>query len=234
MANQAPSGSVIPAATAPSRSRHLLVVFGSVCIALALYFALLVLAPHLSLLFAQSKDELHPTPRTTIPAVVEISAASEDSVVEKPEEPQLYDIDNALVIEKIGIKLAIPEINHAGALERGTWHRRPHQGNPEIGGNFVLTGHRFGFDWTPAGVARNSAFFHLDKLVPGDVVTVYWNQRRYDYEIVESHQVDPNATWIENQSELHRLTLYTCTLGGEYDGRVVFTARPLFEAGESV
>lgn len=138
-----------------------------------------------------------------------------------------YDIGNTLIIDKINLQLDIVQSESAEALERGTWHRWPKQGDPEIGNNFILTGHRFGFDWTPEGVARNSAFYQLDKLVDGDVVTVYWNQRKYEYVVDGKHTAHPNASWIEAPSEEHRLTLYTCTLGGESDGRVVLTAKPI-------
>ena len=190
------------------------------------YLLTLFALPAVSLSFID-KSHLHPQPVAAafnLPVTSPLSAPLE---ADAPSTPLRYDIGNTVVIEKIGVRLDIVEAADASALEQGAWHRRPTQGNPEIGGNFILTGHRFGFDWTPQGVARNSAFYHLDKLATGDVVTIYWNGQRYDYTIDTKKKINPNDGWVENQTAEHILTLYTCTLGGEYDGRIVYTARPV-------
>jgi LPXTG-site transpeptidase (sortase) family protein len=189
-----------------------------------LYLIALFTVPELSWRFGD-KSGLHPEPvaaAAPTPGQDPVSGPTGEPAAATPR----YDIGNTVVIEKIGVRLDIVEAENAAALEKGAWHRRPEQGNPEIGGNFILTGHRFGFDWTPQGVARNSAFYHLDKLTAGDVVTVYWNGRRYDYTIDTKKRIDPDDGWVENQTADHILTLYTCTLGGEYDGRIVYTAKP--------
>ena len=69
----------------------------------------------------------------------------------------------------------------------------------------------------------------IDKLSVGDQIIVEFNGKRYGYQISEHKEVKPTQTEIEAVSEESKLTLYTCTLKGESDGREVFIAKPLGE-----
>ncbi len=60
----------------------------------------------------------------------------------------------------------------------------------------------------------------------GDDITVYWDKKDYRYKITEVKTVKPNETSIEAPSKEPKLTIYTCTLGGSADGRVVVIAKP--------
>lgn len=53
------------------------------------------------------------------------------------------------------------------------------------------------------------------------------NGRRYQYEITKKYEVKPTQIEIEASSNEAKLTLYTCTLQGENDGREVFEAKLL-------
>lgn len=131
--------------------------------------------------------------------------------------------ENKIIIDKINVNSAILEGNKEN-LDKGVWHRFPERGNPEMGGNFVLTGHRFKFAPTPVMVKEASVFYNVDKLVIGDEIIVHWNGRKYVYKIQKLYRVNPSQTEIENVGEAH-MTLYTCTLAGSYDGREVVEAK---------
>lgn len=131
-----------------------------------------------------------------------------------------------------GDRLYIPQINvdvpiaagGSGALQKGAWHRKPENGNPEKGGNFVLSAHRFVMDITPRGTVEKSPFYNIDRLAIKDRLVVDYKGKRYEYEIKRKYAVPPNATDIEAKSDIPKLTLYSCTLQGSADGRDVIEA----------
>lgn len=131
--------------------------------------------------------------------------------------------ENRLYIPKIDINLPYntggPEV-----MEHGAWWRKPDNGNPKDGGNFVLSAHRFIMGITPWHTARKSPFYSIDKLKVGDPIIVDYEGNRYTYEITKSFDVKPDAVHIEQRTAAPQLTLYSCTLGGATDGRNVFIA----------
>lgn len=112
--------------------------------------------------------------------------------------------ENTLVIPKIGVQTKILEGKSISILSQGIWHR-PHTGEPEKG-NMVLAGHRY--KWT----SGPNTFYHLPELVVGDLVRIYWQEERFDYEVTQVFEVDSSAVDIEAQKGTEELTLYTCTL----------------------
>lgn len=139
----------------------------------------------------------------------------------EPSEDRIY-------IPKIGVSVPLAT-GGAEALEKGSWHRFPERGDPEKGGNFIVSAHRFSLGATPGQTRQKSPFYHIDKLEAGDQIIVDFNGKRYGYEIAEEKRVKPTQTEIEAASNVPKLTLYTCTLQGESDGREVFIAQPLGE-----
>lgn len=131
-------------------------------------------------------------------------------------------------------RLYIPSINvnvsyAAGGpetLEHGAWWRKAENGNPKDGGNFVVAAHRFQIGPTPHRTINNSPFYNIDRLKLGDEITVDYNGGRYVYVIDHIRRVNPDAIEIEERTSTPRLTLYTCTLGGTFDGREVIFASP--------
>lgn len=131
-------------------------------------------------------------------------------------------------------RLYIPSINvnvsyAAGGpetLERGAWWRKSDNGNPKDGGNFVIAAHRFQIGPTPHRTINNSPFYNIDRLKVGEDITVDYAGKRYEYTIAEIRRVNPDAIEIEERTQDPRLTLYTCTLGGTFDGREVIFATP--------
>jgi LPXTG-site transpeptidase (sortase) family protein len=60
----------------------------------------------------------------------------------------------------------------------------------------------------------------------GDEVVINWEGKQYKYRITKLKTVKPNAIEVEDQTSDPQLTIYTCTLGGAADGRVVVVAKP--------
>lgn len=134
--------------------------------------------------------------------------------------------NNRLYIDTIDVDVAIVE-GGSEALEQGAWHRKPENGDPAKGGNFVLSAHRFQIGFTPGQTQELSPFYHIDKLQPGDEIVVDWNGKRYHYEVAKKYKVERSAVEIEALSQKAKLTLYSCDLAGEQAGREVIEARPL-------
>lgn len=103
---------------------------------------------------------------------------------------------------------AIVEGDAEAVLEKGAWHRRPENGNPEKGGNFVLSAHRFQMGFTPGQTNTKSPFYHIDKLKEGDEIHVDYNYKRYAYVITRKYQVDRYAISIEDPSKETKMTLF--------------------------
>lgn len=155
---------------------------------------------------------------------------ADDKVADAPAlQPTSTASQDMLYIPKIG--LTIPYL--AGGpktLNENAWHRYPERGDPVKGGNFILSGHRFQLGLTPGATKRRSPFYHINKLEPGDKIYVDFESKRYTYEVVRRFSVKPYQTEVEAPSDTPKLTIYTCTLKGERDGREVVEARPLAES----
>ena len=134
---------------------------------------------------------------------------------------------NRIIIPKIGVD--IPYGEGEVALDHGAQWRYPERGNPEDGGNFIIAAHRFALAATPQATLVKSPFYHIDKLVVGDEIVADYNGKRYGYKVEKIYDVKPTQVEIEAPSDTAKLTLYTCTLGGSSDGRVVIEASPLGE-----
>ena len=121
---------------------------------------------------------------------------------------------NILTIDKIGVQSEILEGVNEATLGRGLW-RRPHSSTPELGGNTVIAAHRFKY------TTGANTFYHLDKLKPGDNVSLTWKGLTYEYEIISASVVPSTDTSIEARTEDAILTLYTCTPLWTSDKRMV-------------
>lgn len=152
------------------------------------------------------------------------SSATSQAQYIRDHAPRVNDQDT-LIIPKISVNAPI---NPGGkqTLDNGAiWHRQPQNGNPVDGGNFVLAGHRYQFAITPDKTIQNSVLYDLDKLKLGDKILVDWQKKRYTYKVTKIYSVKPNAVEIEERSLKPKMTLYTCTLAGSTDGRIVIEAK---------
>lgn len=136
------------------------------------------------------------------------------------------DKRNRIQIEKINLEVPY---NPGGveALNEGAWWRFAERGNPKDGGNFILSGHRFYIGLTPQGTRARSPFYRLEEVNVGDDIRAYYDGQWYDYDVTRKYTVSPNDISIEAPTDDSKMTLYTCTLGGSADGRVVLEARQL-------
>lgn len=130
---------------------------------------------------------------------------------------------NRIIIPKIGVDIEYrsggPEV-----LSDYAWHRYPERGDPEKGGNMIISAHRFSLAPTPTETRRKSPFYNIHKLKSGDVVTIYHESSLYRYVVKERKRVSPFSIEIESPTDKPVLTIYSCTLGGENDGREVVVA----------
>ncbi|MCL4303807.1 MAG: class F sortase [Anaerolineae bacterium] len=98
---------------------------------------------------------------------------------------------------------------------------------PGSSGNIVLAGH-YTLEETRGGPGP---FYKLKGLVPGDVVTVYRGEERFDYIVDGFQTVDEKAVDVTYSTGTARLTLLTCTQWdrnrGEYLKRLIVRAHLL-------
>ncbi len=128
--------------------------------------------------------------------------------------------DNRLVIPKIGVDNLIIEGANEQSLWRGIW-RFPTSSTPDLGGNTVLTGHRFQY------LAGPHTLYLLDQMAVGDVVIVYWKGKEYDYAIRERRIVNPDQVSILDNTPNAQLTIFTCTPLFTTKQRLVLIADPI-------
>lgn len=174
-----------------------LIIVIILCIASAVYLVFLLLAP--KLLSTKSNTVNH-------------TAAKKDE-------------ENRIQIESVGIDSPIIE-GDVNSLEKGAWHRLPKQGDPTKGGNFIVTGHSFVWGYTPQQIKDKSIFFTLPDVKKDDKITVKWSGKDYTYKVIDVKKVTPNQIDVENQTKDATLTVYTCSIAGQSDGRIVVIAKP--------
>lgn len=143
------------------------------------------------------------------------------TVEEREQSEESIPSENTVVIPAVGIEVNIIEGSTDSALDHGAW-RRPGTGDPENGGNMVVTGHRF--KYLPPS---NLTFYNLDKVVVGDYIIVYWNGKRYDYQVDRIRVVTPDTIEVESSTDKPQLTLYTCTPLWTAKMRLVIVALPV-------
>lgn len=162
---------------------------------------------------------------TTLAPVVP-PASQPESLYSTKTEQSIEIKENRLFIPAISVDVVINE-GTAEVLEKGAWHRKPENGNPEKGGNFVLSAHRFELGITPQQTQAESPFYHINRLQAGDKIFVDYNQKRHTYEVTKKYKVDRNAVHIEAPSVEPKMTLYSCDLRGEAAGREVIEAKQI-------
>jgi len=131
-------------------------------------------------------------------------------------------------IPKLGVNAPLKSGDASVMNNGGVWHRFPELGDPVAGGNFILSAHRWHTGKTPAETIAQSPFYNMDQIGVGDSLFVDFDGKRYKYVVYETYQVKPDQTEIEAplaEGEDPKMTLYTCTLKGSADGRVVIQAR---------
>jgi sortase A len=189
--------------TAPEKRQHagsrkLWLLLSLVLVGAGAYLLLVVFAPSYSAPSTPSEEWNEPVPRTVL------------------QQDRLY-------IPRLSLNV-LYKSGDQRVLRDALWHRYPERGTPEQGGNFILAGHRFEIGFTPGQTKQRSPLYHIGKIEVGDYIYADFKGKRYQYEVTRKYRVQPNQTEIEQGSETAKMTLYTCTLKGEADGREVLEA----------
>ncbi len=188
----------------PSKFRPIIIAVGIFLIALLVTKAP-VIASHLNYATAT------PAPAPAAPAAV-VPAESTISI------PKI-NVHAPVVYEP-----SVVEANVQKSLERGVVHYGT-TANPGERGNSVIFGHSSN-DWWEAGDFK-FVFVLLDKLAPGDKITVDYQSKRYTYEVTGSRVVEPTEISVLNPTPQPTLTLITCTPPGTAWKRLVVTAKQI-------
>ena len=108
------------------------------------------------------------------------------------------------------------------ALKNGVIHY-PGTALPGEGGNTVLTGHSSYYAWN-AGRFKD-VFALLHEVEMGDRIVVFFNQKKYIYEVFDIKVVFPSQIDVLGRTNDERLTLITCTPIGTNIKRLVVSAK---------
>lgn len=169
--------------------------------------------------------------------------SSTDPEIQKRQIPELNlevtPSDNRLVIPRIDQNIPIVRVSSENlitrdwnaledemqdALKNGVVHY-PGTSVPGETGNIAITGHSSYFPWDPGRFKDVFALLH--DVVVGDKIVVYWDQKKFIYEIDEIKVVLPEDIEVLKQTPGETLTLITCTPVGTNLKRLVVRAVPL-------
>jgi len=121
-------------------------------------------------------------------------------------------------------RIQIPEIGVDAPVVHGDGWEQLKKGvgqyvgsvNPGDDGNIVLSAHNDIF---------GEVFRDLDQLKPGDQITLFTNQRAYNYFVVDNKVVEPTAVEVMDQTEQPTVTLISCYPYLIDDQRIVVIGR---------
>lgn len=141
--------------------------------------------------------------------------------------PSTYPMDETrLIINRIGVDAPIIwDISYAQInpqLENGVVHYAGTAHPGEIGNTFII-GHSSDYVWKNGQYKQ--IFALLDKLVPGDKISIIYKGKAYDYEVTNSIVVKPTATEVLNPTAEPTLSLMTCYPVGTTRSRLVVQAK---------
>ncbi len=170
-----------------------------------------------------------------LPASIEGEVS--EGVVSAPKTGKLVNKKGVLYISKINVKAPIvfmewpddapdEEIQNKiqEYLKGGVGHY-PNTALPGEIGNVFITGHSSNYPW--AGGNYNYVFASLDKLKDGDQIIIYFNNRKFIYEVYDKIVVSPNERSVLAQTNTSILSLMTCTPAGTDISRLVVKARQI-------
>jgi sortase A len=127
--------------------------------------------------------------------------------------------ENRIVIPSIQLNEPIIESDSISAIKDGGTWRRPRSSEPAKDGNTVIVGHRY-------YGSNVSTFYHLDKVLPGQKLAIYWEGVEHVYEVTETKTVEASQVEIEAPTTEEQVTLYTCTPIWTAKQRLVVIAKP--------
>lgn len=144
----------------------------------------------------------------------------------------VYPSDNRVVLPRIGKNVPLIEVtsnknwntlesNIQSGLQNGVVVH-PISHDPGNFGNFFLTGHSSYYKWDPG--RYKDVFALLHEMKSGDMIEVYWEGKKYTYEMEESRVVPPTEVSVLDQPvDKKIITLMTCTPIGTNTNRLIWT-----------
>jgi len=154
-----------------------------------------------------------------------------------PLSSSMTPLENYIVIPKIAKNVPIVEISDQSLLnadwkglendiQRGLQYgvvHYPQTALPGKIGNFFLTGHSSYYSWNQGEF--KDAFVLLHDIDLKDQITVFYGQKRFDYQVKEIKITKPKDVSILDQPENKKIiTLMTCTPIGTAKNRLVIIA----------
>ncbi len=149
-------------------------------------------------------------------------------------------LENRIIIPKIAKNIPIVKIPENSlinedwqtlendiqdALKDGVVHY-PGTAVPGQNGNVFITGHSSYYPWDNG--RYKDVFALLHDLEVGDAFTIYWDQKKFDYQINERKVVKPEDVTVLDQPVSQKIaTLMTCTPVGTAKNRLIITAEQL-------
>jgi LPXTG-site transpeptidase (sortase) family protein len=176
------------------KSRWFLFLIAAIVFAAAAYVVAVYLAPQL----------------VTVP----FTSLTTDATDHKIQNSKAGQFGDRLFIPQINVDVAVSAGGDKSQLESGAWQRNTALGDPDKGGNVVLSGHKFMLDMTPQWTRTKSPFYNLDKLKTGDDLTLDYKGKRYVYKVDRTFDVTAGASDIEQKADGYRLTLYATDNSG--------------------
>lgn len=146
------------------------------------------------------------------------------SALDGPKENQ-----DRIVIPTLNVNIPYEDDGGESVLDRGAWWRESDRGNPEDGGNFIITARRFSMQPTPQLTVEKSPFYHLGKLKKDDPVIIDYKGKRYGYKITRQLTKTSPTAQLEGQSSSPKLTIYSFEPAGNEEKPVAFEAEPVGE-----
>ena len=118
-------------------------------------------------------------------------------------------------IPEAGVSDVVVEGTDGGSLRKGPGHY-PETPLPGIRGTVAIAGHR---------TTYGAPFRDLDKLEPGDEISVEMPYGRFVYGVERTRIVEPTATWVTRRVGYDRLVLTACHPKYSAAQRIVIFAR---------
>ncbi len=145
-------------------------------------------------------------------------------------EMPVYPSDNRLYIPRIKKNvplITVPNHKNWNQLEKNIQQGlqngavvHPISHTPGTPGNFFVTGHSSYYSWDPGRFKDIFALLH--EVNRGDMVEVYWNGKKYTYQIKAKEIIPPTETNVLDQPDnMSIITLMTCTPVGTNKNRLV-------------
>ncbi len=156
--------------------------------------------------------------------------------------------DNRLSIPKLGLSVPIVSDLTTEHIKNGNWKanedmiqkgledgvvKYPGSAVPGQNGNVFITGHSSYYSWAPGEF--KDVFAILRQLEVGDIYYVYYNQKKYTYQISEKKIIPPNDVSVLQQPKDRKIsTLMTCDPPGSTTNRLVMVAEDITEINPDI